>query len=213
MTYLRQKIKRKKVGLFGGTFNPIHYGHLKMAEAAKKKFKLDIIYFIPNGNPPHRKKDLLPVKKRYDLVKKAIKGKKYFEVLDIEIKKKKPSYTIDTVKSLLSTMNHKPITYFLIGQDAFEKLDTWKKADGLGELVEFIVFPRLPHHVIARSDSDEAISKMNLRKTKVDCHASFHSARNDEYRIPKIKKLKYHLLKTKPINISGSEVRKKMKIT
>jgi nicotinate-nucleotide adenylyltransferase len=206
MTYLRQKNKRKNVGLFGGTFNPIHYGHLKMAEAAKKKFKLDIIYFIPNGNPPHRKKDLLPAKKRYDLVKKAIYGKKHFEALDIEIKKKRPSYTIDTVKFLLSTINHEQSTYFLIGQDAFEKLGTWKKIDRLVELIEFIVFPRLPHHVIAvgadcNLPKDKAISKVNLKKNN----------KNHEYRIPKIKNLKYHLLKTKPINISGSEVRKKMK--
>lgn len=180
---LKSKIK-KYIGLFGGTFNPIHYGHLKMARAAQKKFKLDVVYFIPNGNPPHRKKDLLPAKKRYDLVKKAIKGKKHFEVLDIEIKKRKPSYTIDTIKELLQSTIHDPrFTFFLIGQDAFEKLDTWKKIDELVKLVEFIVFPR-----------------RDLRPQV-----------STKYRIPKIKNLKYHLLKVKPINISGSEVRKKMK--
>src|SRR3989338_4477384 len=91
-----------RIGLFGGTFNPIHYGHLKMAEATRKEYKLDIVYFIPCGTPPHKsKKDLLPAKKRLELVKKAIKGKKYFKVLDVEIKKKKPCYTIDTVKEFL----------------------------------------------------------------------------------------------------------------
>src|SRR3990167_8941860 len=80
----------RRIGLFGGTFNPIHIGHIKMAEAAKKEYKLNCVYFIPCGIPPHKPKEkMLPAKLRYSLVKEAIKGKKYFEVLDIEIRKKK----------------------------------------------------------------------------------------------------------------------------
>ncbi len=168
----------KNIGIFGGTFNPIHFGHLKMAEAARKKFKLDIVYFIPNGNPPHRKKDLLPAKKRYKLVKEAVAKNKYFDVLDIEIKKKGSSYTVDTVKEFNLSINVDKDCkiYFLIVQDAFEKLNTWKKTDELVKMVEFIVFPR--------------------GKNKI--------------KIPKIKNLRFHLLKVKPIDISGSEVRKKL---
>ena len=93
-------MKEKHIGLFGGTFNPIHIGHIKMAEAARKEYKLDVVYFSPCGIPPHKlKKDLLPGEKRYTLIQKAIKGKKYFKVLDIEIIKKKPCYTIDTILS------------------------------------------------------------------------------------------------------------------
>lgn len=177
------KTKKNKIGLFGGTFNPVHYGHLKMADEARKQFKLDVVYFIPNGNPPHRKKNLLSAKKRYELVKSAIKGNKYFEVLDIEIKKKKPSYTIDTVKELILSwrvfssllpFSPSPVLFFLIGQDAFEQLETWHKSEDLVKLVIFIVFPR------------------GEKKIKP----------------PKIKNLKWKKLKTKPINISASELRK-----
>lgn len=137
------KKKQSRIGLFGGTFNPIHFGHLKMADEARKKFKLDIIYFIPNGNPPHRKKDILPAKKRYQLVKNAIKENKYFKVIDIETKNKKPSYTVDTLKKLLQAdICESQVTYFLIGQDAFEELEIWHKIDELVKLVKFIVFPR-----------------------------------------------------------------------
>lgn len=185
-----KSLKARRIGLFGGTFNPIHYGHLKMADEARKSFKLDIVYFIPNGNPPHKKKELLPAKKRYELVKKAIKGNKYFQVLDVEIKKKKPSYTIDTVKKFLNSkilrfpnpqshLPHSPhLFYFLIGQDAFEELETWNKVDELVKLVEFIVFPRGKKKIIPS----------------------------------KIKNLKWKALKVKPINISGKEVRKSLKI-
>ena len=156
------------IGLFGGTFNPIHHGHLKMAEAAKKEYNLDVVYFIPCGVPPHKsKKDLLPIKLRMKLLKKAIKGKKYFKVLDIEIKKKKPCYTIDTILSLRGALATKqsrlnsrktigiasPLArndnhfYFLIGQDELEELHTWKKSKELGRLVVFLVLPRLKRKI------------------------------------------------------------------
>lgn len=190
------------VGLFGGTFNPIHHGHLKMAEAARKEYKLKVVYFIPCGVPPHKpKKDLLPAKKRLGLVKKAIKGKKHFQVLDIEIKKKKPCYTIDTVMSLRGAIAMKQSRsnlrrldgdchasfhsarndvqlYFLIGQDEFENLHTWHKANKLAKLVTFLVFPR------------------GAKKVKPS----------------NVKNLKWSLVHTKPINISSTKIRETLKV-
>ena len=168
------------IGLFGGTFNPIHHGHLKMAEAARKVYKLNVVYFIPCGIPPHKpKKDLLPAKKRLDLIKKAIKGKKYFKVLDIEIKKKKPCYTIDTIKNLKKdkhSIRNTPyaILFFLIGQDEFEDLHSWNKPNELAKIVTFLVLPRLSKKI----------------------------------KIPKVKNLKWFKVHTKPINISSTEIRK-----
>ena len=137
------------IGLFGGTFNPIHHGHLKMAEAARKEYKLDVVYFIPCGIPPHKpKKDLLPAKERLELIKKAIKGKKYFKILDIEIKKKKPCYTIDTVKKFVGVYCSKPLqVYFLLGQDEFEDLRSWNKPNELAKMVTFLVLPRLSREI------------------------------------------------------------------
>jgi len=185
------------IGLFGGTFNPIHIGHLKMAEAARKEYKLSCVYFIPCGIPPHKqKKDLMPAKKRYELVKKAIKGKKYFKILDIEIKKKKPCYTIDTIMSLrgalatkqsrvnsrkmigiASPLARNDILFFLIGQDEFEKLHMWDKANQLAKLVTFLVLPRLS------------------RKIK----------------LPKVKNLKWFKVHTKSINVSSTKIRERTK--
>ena len=174
------------IGLFGGTFNPVHHGHIKMAEVARKEYKLKVIYFIPCGIPPHKpKKDLLPAKKRLELLKKAIKGKKYFKILDIEIKKKKPCYTIDTIKALINKKNsilntQYSILFFLIGQDEFENLHTWNKTNQLAKLITFLVLPRV------------GARPMCLPKVK----------------IPKVKNLKWHLVHTKPINISSTEIRK-----
>ena len=195
----------KRIGLFGGTFNPVHIGHIKMAEAARKEYKLSYVYFIPCGIPPHKsKKELLPAKLRYKLVSEAIKGKKHFKILDIEIKKKKPAYTINTVLSLRGALATKQSSaaktkvrllsqgfvlpcndvelYFLIGQDEFEKLHTWNKANELAKLITFLVLPRV------------GARPMCLPKPS------------------RIKGLKWHLVHTKPINISSTEIRKKIKI-
>ena len=172
----------KKIGLFGGTFNPVHLGHLKMAAAARKEYKLDVVYFIPCGIPPHKpKKDLLPAKKRFKLVQKAIKGEKHFKLLDIEIKKKKPCYTIDTMHEILVGVSHDQHLqlYFLIGQDEFEKLHTWKKLDELAKMVIFLVLPRF--------------SKI---------------CKGKHIGLPKVKNLKWFKVHTKPINISSTEIRK-----
>jgi nicotinate-nucleotide adenylyltransferase len=157
-----------------------------MAEAARKEYKLLCVYFIPCGIPPHKPKDkMLPKELRYELVKKAIKGEKYFRVLDIEIKKKKPAYTIDTIKMLtrkqfqrvfVGASRDLPLLCFLIGADEFEKLHKWKKPNELARLVHFLVLPRLSKKI----------------------------------RAPKIKGLKWSMVHTKPINISSSEIRKKL---
>ena len=140
----QSKIKTmQRIGIFGGTFNPIHHGHLQMAKKALKEYKLSQVYFIPCGIPPHKPlTNLLRPKTRYKLIRKAIKGKKYFKVLDIEIKKKKPCYTIDTIKTFMRTWRGMSLPYLLIGQDEFEKLHTWKKSAGLVKLVTFLVLPR-----------------------------------------------------------------------
>ena len=175
---------KNRLGLFGGTFNPIHNGHIKMAEQAKKEYKLSCVYFIPCGIPPHKQNtktcrgmSLLPAKLRYSLIKKAIKGKKYFKVLDIEIKKKRPCYTIDTIKTIVETHRGASLLYFLIGQDSFESLHTWNKPGELAKLVTFLVLPRGGQNKIKK---------------------------------PKVKNLKWHLVHTKSVNISAREIRKRL---
>ena len=178
------------IGLFGGTFNPVHYGHLKMAEAARKEYKLEVVYFIPCGIPPHKlKQDLLPGMTRYKLVKKAIAKKRCFEVLDIEIKKKKLCYTYDTVKKISTVGLGRDLDlYFLLGQDEFENLQTWKKPNELAQMVTFLVLPR-------------------CRMRSRPCRSGSCPSRPTTITPPKIQNLKWFLVHTKPINISSSEIR------
>lgn len=128
--------------IFPGTFNPIHEGHLKMAEYALEKYKFDKIIFIPSYIPPHKNVDSALAKHRLKMVELAIKNNSRFEISDIEYKNEGKSYSLITVKKIIEQYKLKSRLNFIIGTDAFEKIKTWYHADELKELVHFIVFPR-----------------------------------------------------------------------
>lgn len=130
------------IGIYGGTFNPIHIGHLIAAEEVLNLFELDKIIFIPVGTPPHKQhKNLASAYDRYEMIKLAISGNYKFEVSDIEIKREGYTYTYDTLMELKS-IYPKDKLHFIIGYDAFKDSDTWKMADKVYEMVSFIVVNR-----------------------------------------------------------------------
>ena len=128
--------------IFPGTFNPIHTAHLKMAEIAVEKFGFDKIIFIPAYIPPHKNIQSNLAKHRYNMVKLAIKGNRKFDISDIEYQSEGKSYSLITVKKILEQYNLNPPLNFIIGTDAFVKLDSWYKSEELKSLVHFIVFQR-----------------------------------------------------------------------
>ena len=133
----------KKIGILGGTFNPIHLGHLAMARAALNTFKLDRVYFVPCAMPPHKSENnLAPAKDRLQMVKRAIKGNPKFRISNFEIRKGGRSYSIDTVKHFRSKLKSKDQLFFIIGQDSLNTLGTWKQIDELTQLVQFVVINR-----------------------------------------------------------------------
>jgi len=133
----------KKIGILGGTFNPIHFGHLGIAHAAFEKLKLDKVIFIPSNMPPHKSsKNLIPGEERYKLIQKAIKDLPCFEVSDLEIKREGTSYSIDTVLSLEKSYKRKAKFFFIIGSDSYPTLNTWKRINEILQIVTFIVVNR-----------------------------------------------------------------------
>ncbi len=112
-----------KIGILGGTFNPVHIGHLILAEEVREKLKLDKIIFIPTALPPHKDNmDIAPAGDRLKMLKLAIKGNKFFGVSDIEIKRKGRSYTIDTIKELKNKFVNDEL-YFIIGSDLLKYIN------------------------------------------------------------------------------------------
>ena len=130
------------VCIFPGTFNPIHKGHIKMAEFVLDKYNFDKIIFIPAYLPPHKEisKDL--AQHRFKMVELAIAKNPRFELSDIEYKSDSTSYSLITVKKVIEQYKIESRLNFIIGTDTLIKLNTWYKADELKELVHFIVFPR-----------------------------------------------------------------------
>lgn len=128
------------VGLFGGTFNPIHNAHLEVAEKALKQYELSKVIFIPSKIPPHKQNEDIPsARSRYEMVEIAIEGNEDFLVSDVEMNRCGPSYTVDTINQLLKDF---PNLSFIVGADNLIHIETWKSPETLLNLCPFIVAPR-----------------------------------------------------------------------
>lgn len=131
-----------KIGILGGTFNPIHIGHLILAEEVREKLKLDKVVFVPTFLPPHKEcRDVVSAMHRLRMVRLAIKKNRNFRVSDIEIKRKGPSYTIDTLRQLKSSYP-KDKLYFITGSDLLNYLNEWKDLTQIITMVKFVVATR-----------------------------------------------------------------------
>lgn len=131
-----------KKAIFGGTFDPIHIGHIHIAYEALYNLQLDKILFMPAGNPPHKiNKTITDAEIRYDLVKKAIEHEPHFEISDYEINKKGNSYSYETVE-LFSKLECNTEWYFLIGVDSLMDLDNWKNVDRILNSCKLVVYNR-----------------------------------------------------------------------
>jgi nicotinate-nucleotide adenylyltransferase len=131
-----------KIGILGGTFNPVHIGHLILAEEAREKLGLDKVIFIPANLPPHKDNiDIADPQARLKMLKLAAKGNKYFAVSDIEIRRSGRSYTIDTIKTLKDKYKGDEL-YFIIGSDLLKYLEGWKDLSEIFKIVKFIAATR-----------------------------------------------------------------------
>ncbi len=120
----------KHIGIIGGTFDPIHFGHLRIAQIALEEHNLDEIVFIPSGNPPHKlDKEITDGKHRLEMVQLAVKDNPNFIVSDYEIYQSKVTYTIDTIKEMEACYEEGTKFYFIIGADAFLEMDSWRNLE------------------------------------------------------------------------------------
>lgn len=117
----------KLVGILGGTFNPIHYGHLRMAQELADGLGMDEVKFIPSANPPHKDSVTVSADHRAAMVKLAIADNPKFSIDELELKRDGASYTIDTLISLRETLGNDTALCLMMGSDAFVKLNTWHR--------------------------------------------------------------------------------------
>ncbi len=120
--------KRIRTGILGGTFNPVHVGHLHLAEVALQALYLDRLVFIPSASPPHKRDmDLCLFDHRLAMLKLAVTTNPKFSVSDIEGRRQGFSFTIDTLRQLFSDLNRNEELVFIMGFDAFAEMGTWKE--------------------------------------------------------------------------------------
>jgi len=129
------------IGILGGTFDPIHYGHLRTALDVQQALSLDEVRFIPCGEPPHRNKPLAESLQRLSMVRAAIAGQAKFTVDDREIRRKGPSYMVDTLASLKQDFKDKSLC-LILGTDAFNGLDQWHQWQQVFDFANVVVMRR-----------------------------------------------------------------------
>jgi nicotinate-nucleotide adenylyltransferase len=133
----------KRIGIMGGTFNPVHKGHLALAKAAKEEYALDQIIFIPSGTPPHKALgNVIDKNERYKMVKLAVKGFRSYSVSRIEMDRPGYSYAIDTFRLLKKKFGTRAKLFYIMGLDSINEILEWRKPLELFQLCEFIVGTR-----------------------------------------------------------------------
>lgn len=189
----------KSVALFGGTFNPIHYGHLAIAEEVRTKHNLDKVIFIPTNLPPHKEpEDLVDAKRRSVMAYLATVSNPCFEVSTFEVDRSGKSYTIDTVRHFHHVFGDKVELSFIIGADMLMEISTWKNIGELLEICRFIAVSRpgydiqkiLNQHFLS-SQNHATASKMLGRILIEDSAMLDISATNIRRRVKEWKSIKY----------------------
>lgn len=187
------------IAIFGGTFNPIHYGHLRIAEEVGEGLELDKIVFMPAFIPPHKPdEDIIPAQARLEIVNLAIKDNQRFEASEIEIKRGGRSFTIDTVRELKKKTPDVRVS-LIVGNDSFNEIYTWCEYETLFTLASFIVVPR-PGYAVKKPG--EALPVELARKF-------WYDSRTESYLNSDGNTITY--VQTTLMDISSSDIRRRVR--
>ena len=174
-----------KVGLFGGTFNPIHVGHLILAEEAKETLGLEKVIFIPSHTPPLKQnEEITDPHHRYEMVKLAIKEDPSFLVSDIEIRRGGASYTIDTIRVLRKEMPNTEFV-FLVGSDCLKDLYAWKEIEELFRICHFVIAkrPKFPSENVPNGFEKLDIPQVDISSREL--RKRLREGKSISYQVPK----------------------------
>ena len=190
---MNEEIKQR-IGIMGGTFNPIHIGHMIIAQNALEDYGLSKVIFIPCAIPPH--KDAMPVvdaRHRKEMVLLAIEDSLFFEQSDVELDRDGPSYAVDTVRSLYEEEPDAEF-FFIIGSDSLKELYLWKDIYSLLPLCQFITYSRPGFDVEELSESDIFLDAPWPKRLLKNIHRARHieiSSSDIRYRLAEGLSIKY----------------------
>lgn len=185
--------QNKKIGIMGGTFDPIHIGHLAIAQEAVEYKKLDKVLFIPTGNPPHKTdKEKTDAETRLEMVKRAVADNDFFKVDDYEVRKKEPSYSAKTMEYLKGRYPESEL-YFIMGEDSLLNIESWYRYEEFLEYVVVLVAKRLGENSEILEDKVENLKSKGYRVEIVPSHYLEISATNIRVKVKNGENPKYYL--------------------
>ena len=180
--------RKTRIGVLGGTFNPIHIGHLIMAEEVCKHHHLSRVIFIPAYIPPHKYvNNLTDAIHRYQMVKAAVNENDKFEISDLEIRREGKSYTIDTVQEILHHYGEDCEVFLIMGADSLNELELWKNIKKLSQLCHFVIVNRPGYS----TDTSDKLAELIGNENILD-----------------IERLRIEI---EPVGVSSTEIRKRLK--
>jgi nicotinate-nucleotide adenylyltransferase len=154
---------KRRLGIMGGTFDPVHYGHLVAAEGARYSFSLEKVIFIPAGNPPHKPDHIITEPSiRYEMTCLAVASNPFFCASDLEVRRAGPSFTIDTVRYMMRLHPDERI-YFITGADALLEISTWKEFEVLLSICNFVAATRPGYRLLELKEKLDSL-RDNLKQ-------------------------------------------------
>ena len=163
-----------RIGILGGTFNPVHSGHLRIAEEVREALSLDKVIFIPCYDPPHKNEaDIASADARMQMLELAVSDNPFFETSDMELKRGGKSYSIETLTRLREEYGDSDELLFIIGMDSYAEVGIWKSYASLFEIADFVVVRRP-----SVSDQREEVSPLELLPVDIRDEFCYDSQKN-----------------------------------
>lgn len=159
-----------RIGILGGTFNPVHKGHIVLAERVQRALKLNKVFFVPTKITPLREEEaVINSEDRYQMIKLALENYKQFEISRFEIDKSGVSYTVDTIEFFRDKFGKDTQLFFIAGSDATEELDRWKDFDRICELATFVIAkrPRFPVTEVKKNVIIVDVDTINVSSSQI----------------------------------------------
>lgn len=188
------------IGIFGGTFNPIHFGHLRMAEELAENLQLNEVRFIPSANPPHKTTPTVSAQDRAHMVKLAIASNPIFTFDEIELLRTGASYTIDTLIALRKTVGKQTGLSLLMGTDAFRHFNTWHRWDEMLHYCHIVLVARPETTNQAHAPLDQTL----------EAFLKTHYAQNVDA-LRQTTQGVIHMQAITPLSISSTDIRERVK--
>jgi nicotinate-nucleotide adenylyltransferase len=176
-------VAARRLGVFGGTFDPLHHGHLIVAGEAFEALGLDLLLLVPAAQPPHKPGTAASAEQRLRMLRAATAGDPRFAIEEIELRREGPSYTVDTLREL-KRLHADVQLFFLLGADQFRMLETWREPDEVARLAQLVVFARAGEEIGPNrySGIQVAVSRVDVSGTEI--RRRIREGRSIRYYVP-----------------------------